>query len=166
MLVGHQGLQPLDFRHGCFRTRSGGLGSADPCRQGSLVGLIIRFFSPPRRGVTGCPRSWPLWHTQGGKIRPRVALAKILASGICIGVGGSAGREGPIVQIGSSLGSAIGQFLGLSSGELKVLVGCGAARGIAATFKAPRGDHLQRRGDSPRAPHPFVPLVISSTTLP
>jgi CIC family chloride channel protein len=66
-----------------------------------------------------------------------VALVKILASSICIGSGGSAGREGPIVQIGSTLGSILGQWLKLPDETVKVLVACGAAGGIAATFNAP-----------------------------
>lgn len=106
-----------------------------PAAGGLLVGLITRFFAPETKGH-GVPEVMAV-AIQGGRIRPRVALANILASGICIGSGGSAGREGPIVQIGSSLGSALGQFLRLSPSDLKVLVGCGAAGGIAATFNAP-----------------------------
>ena len=63
--------------------------------------------------------------------------AKIAASALCIGTGGSAGREGPIVQVGSALGSSIGQVLRLSDDRIRNLVGCGAAAGIAATFNAP-----------------------------
>ncbi|MFX0139140.1 MAG: chloride channel protein, partial [Candidatus Hodarchaeota archaeon] len=74
---------------------------------------------------------------KNGVIRPRVVLVKSIASAITIGTGGSVGREGPIVQIGSALGSTIGQWLKVSPERLKVLVGCGAAAGIAATFNAP-----------------------------
>jgi CIC family chloride channel protein len=66
-----------------------------------------------------------------------VVVVKTLASALCIGSGGSVGREGPIVQIGSALGSSIGQILKVSGDELRVLVACGAAAGIAATFNAP-----------------------------
>ncbi len=72
-----------------------------------------------------------------GIIRPRVSLVKILASAICIGTGGSVGREGPIVQIGSSLGSMAGQLFRMSAPNIKVLVASGAAAGISATFNAP-----------------------------
>ena len=72
-----------------------------------------------------------------GVIRPHVALVKILASGLCIGTGGSVGREGPIVQIGSALGSTAGQLFKLSPRNVKVLVAAGAAAGISATFNAP-----------------------------
>ncbi|HID08529.1 MAG TPA: CBS domain-containing protein, partial [Armatimonadetes bacterium] len=72
-----------------------------------------------------------------GKIRPRVAVVKSLASSLCIGSGGSAGREGPIVQIGSAFGSTIGQILKLHPERIKLMVACGAAGGISATFNAP-----------------------------
>jgi CIC family chloride channel protein len=74
---------------------------------------------------------------RGGRIRPRVVVAKIAASAICIGSGGSAGREGPIVQVGSALGSSLGQWLNMSEMRIRNLVACGAAAGIAATFNAP-----------------------------
>ncbi len=72
-----------------------------------------------------------------GLIRPRVSVVKILASALTIGTGGSVGREGPIVQIGSSLGSVSGQLFRLSAPNIKVLVASGAAAGISATFNAP-----------------------------
>jgi CIC family chloride channel protein len=74
---------------------------------------------------------------RGGTIRPRVAVAKSVASAITIGSGGSVGREGPVVQIGAALGSVLGGNLGLSREQRRNLVGCGAAAGIAATFNAP-----------------------------
>lgn len=72
-----------------------------------------------------------------GVIRPRVAFVKALASAITIGSGGSAGREGPIAQIGAALGSWVGQAADVPPARLKVLVGAGTAAGIAATFNAP-----------------------------
>jgi CIC family chloride channel protein len=74
---------------------------------------------------------------RSGAIRKRVVIIKSLASAICIGCGGSVGREGPIVQIGSAIGSAFGQILKVSGNRVRNLVGCGAAAGIAATFNAP-----------------------------
>ncbi len=74
---------------------------------------------------------------RSGRIRPQVAAVKALASAICIGGGGSVGREGPIVQIGSALGSSLGQLVGVPASRLRLLVACGAAGGIAATFNAP-----------------------------
>ena len=70
-------------------------------------------------------------------MRARVAFAKALASAVTIGMGGSTGREGPVIQIGSALGSTCGQILHLSPERIRTLVGCGAAGGIAATFNAP-----------------------------
>ena len=72
-----------------------------------------------------------------GMIRIRVSVVKIIASAMTIGMGGSVGREGPIVQIGSSMGSAAGQVFGLSAPSVKVLVAAGAAAAISATFNAP-----------------------------
>jgi CIC family chloride channel protein len=74
---------------------------------------------------------------KGGRIRPRVAIVKSLASALCIGSGGSVGREGPIVQIGSSAGSSVGQLLRLPEDSIKTLIACGAAGGVSATFNAP-----------------------------
>ena len=73
----------------------------------------------------------------GGRMRPQVPIVKSLASAVCIGAGGSVGREGPIVQIGSALGSVTGQVLRLPESQLRLLVACGAAGGISATFNAP-----------------------------
>jgi CIC family chloride channel protein len=104
---------------------------------GALVsGPIIAFFAREAKGH-GVPEVMQAIALEGGRIRPRVALAKIFASAACIGSGGSAGREGPIVQVGAALGSSIGQFLHFSEDRVRNLVACGAAAGIAATFNAP-----------------------------
>jgi CIC family chloride channel protein len=105
------------------------------------VGLLVvswftRRFAPEAQGH-GVPEVIVAVARHDGVIRPRVSLVKILASGLCIGTGGSAGREGPIVQIGSSLGSMAGQWFGLPPRHIKVLVAAGAAAGISATFNAP-----------------------------
>jgi len=75
--------------------------------------------------------------TKGGRIRKRVVMVKVIASSLTIGFGGAAGREGPMVQIGSAIGSSIGQAAGLSAQSIRTLVACGAAGGVAATFNAP-----------------------------
>lgn len=72
-----------------------------------------------------------------GQISPQVSIVKALASATCIGVGGSVGREGPIVQIGSALAPSLGQVVHMSETRLRILVACGAGAGIAATFNAP-----------------------------
>jgi CIC family chloride channel protein len=107
-----------------------------PVTGGLLVGPIIAKFAVEAKGH-GVPEVMQALILRGGRIRPRVALAKIAASALCIGTGGSAGREGPIVQVGSALGSSVGQWLHLSDERIKNLVACGAAAGIAATFNAP-----------------------------
>jgi CIC family chloride channel protein len=107
-----------------------------PAIGGLLAGPIIAFFAPEAKGH-GVPEVMAAIALHGGRIRPRVVVAKALASSICLGSGGSAGREGPIVQIGAALGSTLGQFFHLSSERIRSLVACGAAAGIAATFNAP-----------------------------
>lgn len=101
-----------------------------------LVGPIIAFWASEAKGH-GVPEVMQALALRGGRIRPRVAIAKIIASALCIGTGGSAGREGPIIQVGSALGSTFGQLLHLSGDMTRNLVACGAAAGIAATFNAP-----------------------------
>jgi CIC family chloride channel protein len=77
-----------------------------------------------------------------GIIRPMVAVVKSLASGLSIGSGGSVGREGPIVQIGSSCGSTLGQYIPMATWQRITLVAAGAGAGIAATFNTPIGGVL------------------------
>jgi len=107
-----------------------------PAFGGLIVGLLIYNFAQEAKGH-GVPEVMEAVALHGGKIRPVVALVKSLASAISIGSGGSVGREGPIVQIGSSIGSTLGQKLHLSDEKIRILVACGAAGGIAATFNAP-----------------------------
>ncbi len=107
-----------------------------PIVGGIIVGPLIYFFAPEAKGH-GVPEVMQSILLKGGNIRARVAIIKSFASAITIGTGGSVGREGPIVQIGASLGSLIGQFFKIPSSRLKTLVGCGAAAGIAAAFNAP-----------------------------
>jgi CIC family chloride channel protein len=106
-----------------------------------IVGPIISRVAIETKGH-GVPEVMEAVHLYGGKIRSRVAFIKVLVSSITIGSGGSAGREGPIAQIGSSLGSLIAQKLNLSERYRKLLVGCGMASGIGATFNAPLGGAL------------------------
>jgi CIC family chloride channel protein len=104
---------------------------------GALIGgPIIAYFAMEAKGH-GVPEVMKSLILHAGRIRPRVSIAKIFASALCIGSGGSAGREGPIVQVGSALGSSVGQWLRLSDERIKNLVACGAAAGISATFNAP-----------------------------
>jgi CIC family chloride channel protein len=136
-----------------------------PAIGGLIVGCLIYFFAREAKGH-GVPEVMEAVAVKGGKIRPRVAAVKALASSICIGSGGSVGREGPIIQIGSAVGSAIGQKLQLPPNGIKILLACGATAGIAATFNTPIAGvvfaielilfELKTRS--------FIPLVISSVT--
>jgi chloride channel protein, CIC family len=107
-----------------------------PMVGGLIVGPIVYKYAREARGH-GVPEVMESVALRGGIIRPRVAIAKSIASAVCIGSGGSAGREGPIVQIGSTIGSMIGQLFRMSGPRVKILVGCGAAAGISAVFNAP-----------------------------
>ncbi len=107
-----------------------------PAVGGLIVGPIVYKFAKEAKGH-GVPEVMIAVALKGGVIRARVAIAKAIASAICIGSGGSAGREGPIVQIGAAAGSAIGQLFHMSERRVRVLVGCGAAAGISAVFNAP-----------------------------
>ena len=112
-----------------------------PAVGGLIVGLLIYFGAREAKGH-GVPEVMEAVSVHGGRIRPRVAIVKSLASSVCIGSGGSVGREGPIVQIGSSFGSTIGQKLHLTDDWVRTLVACGAAGGISATFNTPIGGVL------------------------
>jgi len=107
-----------------------------PVIGGLLYGPLIHRFAREARGH-GVPEVMLAVAEKGGRIRPQVAAIKSLASALCIGAGGSVGREGPIVQIGSALGSSIGQAVRVPESRLRILVACGAAGGISATFNAP-----------------------------
>ena len=107
-----------------------------PALGGLLYGPLIYKWAREARGH-GVPEVMIAVADNGGRIRPQVSVVKALASAICIGVGGSVGREGPIVQIGSALASGIGQWIKMPENRLRILVACGAGGGIAATFNAP-----------------------------
>jgi CIC family chloride channel protein len=107
-----------------------------PVIGGLIYGPLVSRFAPEARGH-GVPEVMYAVNRLGGRMRPQVPIVKSLASAVCIGSGGSVGREGPIVQIGSALGSVTGQALRLPESQLRLLVACGAAGGISATFNAP-----------------------------
>lgn len=134
-----------------------------PMLGGLCVGPIVHYFASEARGH-GVTEVINAVARLGGIIRPRVAVVKTVASAICIGSGGSAGREGPIVQIGSAIGSTFGQFFGMSGERVRVLVGCGAAAGISSVFNAPIAGVLFSLevilGDF--AIRTFSPVLISS----
>jgi chloride channel protein, CIC family len=106
-----------------------------PIGVGLLLGPITYFFKEIRgHGVPEVMESVVL---KGGRLPPRAFPLKALASSLCIASGGSVGREGPIVMIGATTGSVLGQVFGISARRMRILIACGAAGGIAATFNAP-----------------------------
>src|SRR3984885_8119298 len=107
-----------------------------PAIGGLLYGPLIYKWAREARGH-GVPEVMIAVAGNGGRIRWQVSVVKALASALCIGSGGSVGREGPIVQIGSALASSIGQWVRMPESRLRILVACGAAGGISATFNAP-----------------------------
>ena len=134
-----------------------------PALGGLVVGPLIYFFAREAKGH-GVPEVMEAVAMKSGIIRKRVLIVKLLASAISISTGGSVGREGPIVQIGSAIGSSLGQVLKVSADRMRTLVGCGAAAGIAATFNAPIAGSMFALevilGDFGLAT--FSPIVISS----
>lgn len=107
-----------------------------PAIGGLLGGLVIYFFAKEAKGH-GVPEAIYALRRRGGRGRPRVVLVKSIASALTIGTGGSAGTEGPIIQIGAAVGSSIGQLFRVSPAYLKTLAAAGAAGGMAAVFNAP-----------------------------
>lgn len=136
-----------------------------PTVGGLVVGLVVSYFASEAKGH-GVPEVIQAIALRGGRIRKRVAAAKIFASAVTIGSGGSVGREGPMVQIGASIGSSIGQLFQVPGVYMRTLVGCGAAAGIAATFNAPIAGVLFALeiiiGDF--GVMQFSPVVLSSVT--
>ena len=102
------------------------------------VAWLVKNFAPEAKGH-GVPEVMDAIHYNEGRIRPQVAIVKSLASAISIGSGGSVGREGPIVQIGSAFGATLGQIVAMAAADRVSLIAAGAGAGIAATFNAPLG---------------------------
>jgi CIC family chloride channel protein len=134
-----------------------------PALGGLIVGPLVYFLAREAKGH-GVPEVMEAVALKGGVIRKRVVVVKSLASAISISTGGSVGREGPIVQIGSAIGSVLGQVMKVSADRMRTLVGCGAAAGIAATFNAPIAGSMFALevilGDFGLAT--FSPIVIAS----
>lgn len=107
-----------------------------PVLGGLVVGPLVHFFFPGSRGH-GVPEVMVAVALEGGRLNLRDGLGKMLASSISIGAGASVGREGPVIHLGATLASWLGQKLGMSTRHMRTMVGCGAAAGIAASFNAP-----------------------------
>ncbi len=109
-----------------------------PSIGGLVSGWLVFKFAPEAEGH-GTDAVIKAYHREGGEIRPRVAVIKMLASSITIGTGGSAGKEGPIAQIGATFGSYLGRRLNLNPRERRLLLIAGVAAGISSIFQSPLG---------------------------
>lgn len=128
-----------------------------------LTGVLVHTFAAEAKGH-GVPQVMKALVQRGGVIPLRTGIVKIVASILTVGSGGSAGTEGPIVQIGAVAGSVLGQKLNVVREHMGVLVGCGAAAGISSIFNAPIAGvffvlEILLRDLSVRV---FAPIVISS----
>lgn len=135
-----------------------------PAIGGLVIGLMAKYGSPKIKGH-GIPEAMEAVLTNRSRIQPKVALLKPLSTAIAIGTGGPFGAEGPIIQTGGALGSLVGQLIRTSAAERKVLLACGAAAGMAATFSTPIAGvilaiELLLFEFKSRS---FIPLVIAST---
>lgn len=128
-----------------------------------ITGLLVYLFARDAAGH-GVPQVLDAIVRRGGEIRAKTGLVKVLASIATVGSGGSGGAEGPIIQIGSVIGSVIARALGIARSQVSTLVGCGAAAGIASIFNAPIAGvffaiEILLRDFSLRV---FTPIVIAS----
>jgi CIC family chloride channel protein len=130
---------------------------------GALAAYVASRFAPEAKGH-GVPEVMEAVALRGGRMHPRIIAVKSLASAISIGFGGSCGREGPIVQIGSTIGSVLGQVTRAPVPIVRTLAACGAAAGISATFNAPIGGVFFASevilGEF--APRSFAAIVVAS----
>jgi H+/Cl- antiporter ClcA/CBS domain-containing protein len=135
-----------------------------PAVGGLAIGLMARYGSSKIRGH-GIPEAMEAVLTNRSRIAPRVAILKPISAAIAIGTGGPFGAEGPIIQTGGALGSLVGQIIRTTAAERKVLLACGAAAGMSATFSTPIAGvilaiELLLFEFKARS---FIPLVIAST---
>ena len=136
-----------------------------PIIGGLIVVFLVRSFAPEAKGH-GVPEVMFAIYHRDGNVRGIVSVVKAFASAISIGTGASVGREGPIIQIGSSFGSTFGRRLGLIRSQKIILLAAGAGAGIAATFNTPLGGVLFAvevllPEISPRS---FLPVVAATAT--
>ncbi|REJ70720.1 MAG: CBS domain-containing protein [Planctomycetota bacterium] len=133
---------------------------------GLLSGLLVYLLAPEAEGH-GTDAAIDAFHNRRGEIRARIPLVKMIASAITLGTGGSAGREGPIAQIGAGFGSLLGGWLKLSARDRRILLAAGMGAGVGAIFRAPlagalfAGEILYR--DAELEADVIVPAAVSST---
>ncbi len=137
-----------------------------PALGGLAAGLVVWRFAPEAEG-TGTDEMIRAFHRARGVVRPRVPLVKALATILTLSSGGSAGKEGPIAQMGGGIGSLVAGWLGLSARDRRILLLAGTAGGLGAIFRAPLGSAITaveivyREDFESEA---LVPAVISSIT--
>ncbi len=112
-----------------------------PAFGGLIVGLMAKYFKGAKKGE-GIPKVIDAVASRGGVIEGKTGFLKTIGAVISIGTGGAGGNEGPIVMMGSSIASSLGKYVSASPDRLKILVGCGAAAGLAAAYNAPLGGAL------------------------
>lgn len=138
-----------------------------PAVGGLIVGPVTMRAAPETSGA-GIPEVMEAVAQRKSRLSKRTALLKIGVSAVTIGSGGSAGREGPIAQIGAVIGSFLGQLFKLSPQGSELLVVCGLSAGIAGTYNAPLGgalfgiEILLRRIDLSRAVPVFMASVVGA----
>jgi len=135
-----------------------------PVIGGLIVGLMAKFGTAKIKGH-GIPEAMEAVLVHRSRIEPRVAILKPISAAIAIGTGGPFGAEGPIIQTGGAVGSLVGQMFHTTASERKVLLACGAAAGMSATFNTPIAGvilaiELLLFEFKARS---FIPLVIAST---
>jgi CIC family chloride channel protein len=137
-----------------------------PALGGLAAGLVVTLLAPEAEG-TGTDEMIRAFHRARGVIRPRVPLVKAAATILTLSSGGSAGKEGPVAQVGAGIGSSLATLLGLSARDRRILLLAGTAGGLGAIFRAPLGSAITavevvyREDFESEA---IVPAVISSVT--
>jgi CIC family chloride channel protein len=135
-----------------------------PVIGGIIVGFMAKYGTPKIKGH-GIPEAMEAVMVNRSRIEPRVAILKPVSAAIAIGTGGPFGAEGPIIQTGGAVGSLVGQAFHTTASERKVLLACGAAAGMSATFNTPIAGvilaiELLLFEFKARS---FIPLVVAST---
>jgi H+/Cl- antiporter ClcA len=135
-----------------------------PVIGGMIVGFMAKYGSSKIKGH-GIPEAMEAVLFNRSRIQPRVAILKPISAAIAIGTGGPFGAEGPIIQTGGAMGSLVGQIFHTTASERKVLLACGAAAGMSATFNTPIAGvilaiELLLFEFKSRS---FIPMVIAST---
>lgn len=162
-MIAFRNAEGTTFGHGTFQNTGWGIWVILVPAVGGVIVGAVRYFLPETR-QQGIAEVMAAVQARGGILRGRTAWGNAAISAITVGTGGSTGREGPIGYIGAAFGSSFGRRLGFQSRDIKVLLGCGTAAGIAATFNAPLGGVLfAMELILPEfSTHAFIPVVIAT----